>query len=283
VFQYYNRGVLPFLWVQKYSAISNLTTLRQKNLCFLRPLVALSCFIALPFWTLGAEKKLSFFSVATPPVALRQVQRADSLFEQGQYEPAIPLYRAQVWQQRQVSARLLVRLAYAEHQQAHYAAELLYLNMALARQPRLSTWQQLAALAQRQRLVGYPTTWQQEVRVQVLRYYYPVLQGLLSVAVLVAVGLLLRRHRTRRSTWLGYGLYLLATGAYLYWLRPMPTGIVARPGVALMAGPGAGAAWLSTAAPGDRLPVLDRQDIWLRVRWQERVAYVRAADTFVIE
>ena len=35
-----------------------------------------------------------------------------------------------------------------------------------------------------------------------------------------------------------------------------PAGLVARAGAALMAGPGAGAAWLSTAAVGDRLPVL---------------------------
>lgn len=243
----------------------------------------LASFITLPFWTLAAEKKTAFFSAAATSTILQTTQAADSLFEQGRYEAVLPLYRVQVWQQRRVSAQLLLRLAYAEHQRAHYAAELLYLNMALARQPHLSTWRQLAALAQRQRLVGYPTTWQQEMRVQVQRYYYPVLQGLLSGAVLLAVGLLLRRHRTRRGTWLTYGLYLLATGAYLYWLRPTPTSIVARPGVALMAGPGAGAQWLSIAAPGDRLPVLGHQDIWLRVRWQERIAYIRAADAFVIE
>jgi tetratricopeptide (TPR) repeat protein len=271
------------LWVQKYTNIADPTTPRQKKSALLRISFLLFCLIALPFWALGAEQKMSFFSASATPSALAQAHRADSLFELGRYEAALPLYRAQVWQQQQASARLLVRLAYAEHQQAHYAAELLYLNMALARQPRLSTWRQLAALAQRQRLVGYPTTWQQEVRVQVLRYYYPALQGLLTLAVLLAVGLLLRRRRAGRGTWLAYGSYLLATGAYLYWLRPVPTGIVARPGVALMAGPGAGAAWLSTAAPGDRLPVLGRQDIWLRVRWQERVAYVRAADTFLIE
>lgn len=269
--------------MQKYSAILNLTTLRLKKATLLWSLTLLIGFIALPFWTLANEKKMAFFSSTITSAIPQATRAADSLFEQGHYEAVLPLYRVQVWQQRQVSARLLLRLAYAEHQQAHYAAELLYLNMALARQPRLSTWRQLAALAQRQRLVGYPTTWQQEMYVQMQRYYYSVLQGLLSGAVLLAVGLLLRRHRTRRSTWLTYGLYLLATGAYLYWLRPAPTSIVARPGVALMAGPGAGAQWLSTAAPGDRLPVLGRQDIWLRVRWQERIAYVRAADAFVIE
>jgi hypothetical protein len=72
-------------------------------------------------------------------------------------------------------------------------------------------------------------------------------------------------------------------GAYLLALAPTPVGLIARPGAVLMAGPSAGAAWLSTAAAGDRLLVLGREDIWLRVRWQDRVAYVREADTFVIE
>jgi hypothetical protein len=273
--------VLPFLWVQKYADILNLTTLLQKE-TFTSPwLSRLAWFIHLPFWLLAtACGPINFSASPAPTVGLAQ---ADSLFAQGNYAEVAPRYRAQIWQRQQISPQLLLRMAYTQHQLGHYAAELLYLNMALARQPRLSTWRQLVALAQRQRVVGYPSTWQQDARVQVQRYYYPVLQGLLSVAVLVAVGLLLRRGRTGRGVWLAYSLYLLGTGAYLYWLRPTPTGIVARSGVALMAGPGAGAAWLSTAAPGDRLPVLGRQDIWLRVRWQERVAYVRAADAFIIE
>ncbi len=283
VLTFYDSGVLPFLWVQKYNTILNLTTLRQNKLVFFRMLSLVGGLSILPFYALAVSPITVFFTAATSHSILAQSQRADSLFELGQYEAALPLYRAQVWQQRQASARSLLRLAFAEHQQAHYTAELLYLNMALARQPRLSTWRQLAALAQRQRLVGYPTTWQQDVRIQLLRYYYPVLQVLLSIAVLAVVVLLLQRQRTGQLVWLGYSLFLLATGSYLYWLRPMPTGVVARPGVALMAGPGAGSAWLSTAAPGDRLPVLDRQDIWLRVRWQERTAYVRVADAFIVE
>ncbi|TVT43748.1 hypothetical protein FNT36_06590 [Hymenobacter setariae] len=261
----------------------NLTTLLLKKNPLLRALALLSSIINLPLCILASPLETKKDSIATTQLSAAKVQVADSLFEQGQFGTVLPLYKAQIWQRRQVSARLLLRLAYAEHQQTHYAAEILYLNMALARQPRLSTWRQLANLAQRQRLVGYPTTWQQEIRVQIQRYYYPVLQGLLSVAVVIAVGLILRRSRTKRIIWITYGSYLLGTSAYLYWLRPIATSIVARPGVALMAGPSAGATWLSIAAPGDRLPMLGRQDIWLRVRWQERVAYVRADDTFVIE
>ena len=86
-------------------------------------------------------------------------------------------YRQQVWQQRRASPELLLKMAYAQQQLGHYPAALLYLSMAQARQPRVSTWRQLAALAAQHRLVGYPSTWQQELRVQAQRYYYPGLQA----------------------------------------------------------------------------------------------------------
>ena len=172
-------------------------------------------------------------------------------------------------------------MAYAQQQLGHYPAALLYLSMAQARQPRVRTWQQLASLAAQHRLVGYPNTWQQELRVQAQRYYYPGLQVLLVGAVVGAVGLLLRRRG--RGPWVAFGAYLLLLAAYLHLLRPAPAGLVSRAGAALMAGPGASAAWLNTAALGDRLPVLGREDIWCRVEWQQRVAYVRATDLLVVE
>ena len=206
---------------------------------------------------------------------------ADSLFAAGQYAAAVPAYRQQIWQYRRASAELLLKMAYAQQQLGQYPAALLYLSLAQARQPRVRTWRQLAALAAQHRLVGYPATWQQELRVQVQRYFYPGLQALLAGAVVGAIVLLWRR--SPRGAWLGYVAYVALLGAYLHFLRPVPTGLVARSGAALMGGPAAGAAWLSTAAMGDRLPVLGRQDIWYRVQWQQRVAFVRAADLLVVE
>jgi hypothetical protein len=271
------------LWVQKYSDILTLTTPAQKETFLVRFRRPLAFLIQLPFWALTTGCGPVNFLGSPVQETTTNIRQADSLFASGRYEAALPLYRAQIWQRRRVSAQLVLRMAYAQHQLGHYPAELLYLNLAQARQPRLSTWRQLAALAQRQRLVGYPTTWQQELRVQAQRYYSPGLQGLLTGAVLLAIGLGLRRQRTKPGAWLAYGAYLLGTGAYLTLLRPEAVGVVTHAGAALMAGPGAGATWLSTAAPGDRLPVLGHEDIWLRVRWQERVAYVRATDALVVE
>ncbi len=269
--------------MQKYGDILTLTTLSQKETFTVRGWGRLGWLIQLPFWGLATGCGPINYLGSPAADASASLRQADLLFASGQYAAVLPLYRAQIWQRRQVSAQLVLRMAYAQHQLGHYPAELLYLNLAQARQPRLSTWRQLATLAQRQRLVGYPTTWQQELRVQAQRYYYPGLQGLLTGAVVLAIGLGLRRQRTKPGAWLAYGAYLLGTGAYLTLLRPEAVGVVTRAGAALMAGPGAGAPWLSTAAPGDRLPVLGREDIWLRVRWQERVAYVRATDALVVE
>ena len=269
-----SKGRYPFLWAQKYDDISQQTTMFLKKTLVL---VLLMGFY--PGWA------LNFRGFNTPAASAKKYNilaaRADSLFEKANYAAAVPLYKHVVWRGHQAAPRLLLRLAYAEQQAHHGPAALLYLSMAQAREPRLATWHQMAALAARQRLVGYPGTWQQELRIRALRYYYPGLQALLAGAVLAAGWLLARR--SGRVAWLNYGAYVLAVAAYLHWLRPGPAGLVVRPGAALMAGPGAGAAWLSTATSGDRLPVLGQQDIWLRVQWQQRLAYVRAADVLVVE
>lgn len=237
----------------------------------------------LPFCGLGAGGEARKKILPPANAEASALRRADSLLAADQFAAAVPLLRQQVWQRHRTSARMLLQLAYAQQQLGHSPAALLYLAMAQARQPRLDTWRQQAALAARHRLVGYPTTWQQELRVRAQRYYYPGLQVLLAGAVLGAVGLGWRRRRARPAAWLAYAGYVVLAGAYLFALAPAPVGLVVRAGAVLMAGPGAGAAWLSTAAAGDQLLVLGQQDIWYRVRWQQRDAYIRAADLLVVE
>lgn len=257
----------------------------QKKLSFLSVRTLLLGLILnltlLPICSLGentASKKKFTPPTITPIIRLQQ---ADSLFAAANYGGAAAGYHQQLWERHRASPEMLLRLAYAQQQLGHYPAALLYLSFAQARQPRVRTWRQMASLAAQHRLVGYPATWQQELRVQMQRYYYPGLQALLGAAIVAAIWLLWRRES--RGAWVGYLAYVAVVGAYLYLLRPVPAGLVARSGAALMAGPGAGAAWLSTAAIGDRLPVLGQEDIWYRVEWQRRVAFVRASDLLVVE
>jgi uncharacterized membrane protein YeiB len=269
------------LWAQKYDYLPDFTTLIQKKVSFLSVRTLLLGLIILLLCGLATNATPNNQQKKTPRPTAKSLEQADSLFAAGQYEAAFPAYRDQVWQQRRTTPELLLKMAYAQQQLGHYPAALLYLSLAQARQPRVRTWRQMAALAVQHRLVGYPATWQQELRVQAQRYYYPGLQALLAGAVIGAIWLLWRR--SPRGAWVGYAAYVGLIGVYLHLLRPAPAALVARAGATLMAGPSAGAAWLSTAAVGDRVLVLGQQDIWYRVRWQQREAFVRAADLLVVE
>ncbi|OUJ74187.1 hypothetical protein BXP70_10655 [Hymenobacter crusticola] len=209
--------------------------------------------------------------------------RADSLFKAGAYEQAYPLYRQIFRQERQASPQLLLRMAYVQEGLGHYPAALYYLNLAQTRQPRHATWHKIAELAQNQRVTGYPDSWRQSLIITFRRYYYRLLQLLLIAAVISGTLLLIRRRSVTRGWWLAYACYLGLVMAFLNVLSPNQTGIVASSHAALMTGPGAGAAWLTTAAAGDRLIVRGRQDIWYQVEWRGQAAYIRRSDLLLIK
>lgn len=228
------------------------------------------------FWGLLAQ-------LAIAQNVILVLAQADSAFVAGNYQPAYAQYRQVLRHQQVASPRMLLRMAYVQEGLGHYPAALYYLSMAQARQPRLTTWRKMAALARDQRLTGYPETWRQDLALLFQRYYYLGLQGLLLGAVLGGVILLVRRKRTGRSGWAAYGCYLLLTGVYLNLLGTERAALVARPRAVLMSGPSAGASWLTTAAAGDRLIVLGRQDNWYRVQWQGREAYIRQQDLLPVQ
>jgi tetratricopeptide (TPR) repeat protein len=224
---------------------------------------------------------ISFIQTGVSQNIERVSAQADSLFAAGRFEAAYPLYRQELRQQQRFSARSLLRMAYVQEGLGHYPAALYYLNLAQSRQPRLATWQKITELAQAHRLTGYSTTWRQSLLIPFRRYYYRGLQGLLLLAVLGGV-LLLTRRSAARTWWVSYATYLALVGLYLNLLQPSRVGLVARPRAALMAGPSAAAAWLTTATAGDRLLVQGQRDIWYQVQWRGQQAYIRRNDLLLI-
>lgn len=232
-------------------------------------------FLFFIFWSL-------FSQLATAQKVSPELAQADSAFEAGGYLPAYARYRQLLRQQSVASPQMLLRMAYVQESMGHYPAALYYLSVAQARRPRLDLWRKMASLARDQRLTGYPETWRQDLLITFRRYYYLGLQVLLTGAVVGGTLLLLRRQRVARGWWVSYSLYLALTGVYLNILSAERVGLVARPHATLMAGPSAGATWLTTAAAGDRLEVHGHQDIWYRVQWQGQDAYIREQDLLLV-
>jgi len=213
----------------------------------------------------------------------RVLAKADSLFETGAFEKAYPLYRQVLRQEKFVSTRLLLRMAYIQEGLERYPAALYYLSLAQARQPQAATWRKMTDLAQNYRLTGYTDTWQQQLLITFRRYYYRVLQVLLVGAVIGGTLLVIRHRQIGSSWWSIYASYIVLIIIYLNIFGPEKVGIVSQSTAALMAAPSPGATWLTTAAAGDRLVVVGQRDIWYEVQWRGQSAYIRRYDLMLVQ
>jgi hypothetical protein len=222
-----------------------------------------------------------FFQVAHAQRAFFLAKSADSLFVAGQPTKAQRLYQ-EVLSRRTASPQMLLRLAAVKESEEDYPAALYYLNLYQAHYPSGAVWHKMSELASAQRLTGYPDTWRQQVGLTFRRYYNLLLQILLGTAVAAGMLLLLRRRGTAKAWWLLYGTYVLLIAVFLNVLDAPTAGMVYRPRAALMAGPSAAANWLTTAAAGDRLLIQGKEDIWYRVFWRGRTAYIRQQDILII-
>lgn len=207
---------------------------------------------------------------------------ADSLFSTGKPVEAYRQYR-DLLRQRRVSRQLLLRMAAVQESRDQYPMALYYLNLYQLYYPSPAVWSKTVELAAAHRLTGYVDNWRQQLALSLRRYYPVALQGLLMVAVVVGTLLLVRRRGLARGWWLTYGVYLLFVGAFVNVLDPATVGLVCRPRAALMSAPSAGASWLTTATAGDRLLVQGQQDIWYKVIWRGRPAYIRQHDLLLVQ
>lgn len=209
-------------------------------------------------------------------------RNADSLFEAGRPLEAYQEYR-QLLRRRLVSRQQLLRMAAVQESRDRYPSALYYLNLYQRYYPNPAVWRKTAELAAAHRLTGYPDNWRQQLALSLRRYYPVVLQALLVVAVAAGTLLLVRRRGMARGWWLTYGVYLVLVAAFLNVLDPATVGLVCQPRAALMSAPSAAAAWLTTATAGDRLVVQGQQDIWYRVLWRGRPAYIRRHDLLLVQ
>ena len=79
------------------------------------------------------------------------------------------------------------------------------------------------------------------------------------------------------------GLFLIAFLVLFNYGFSLQKGIVLSDHVFVMAAPSAGADKLTTLEAGHRVQVLEKHDIWYKVEWNEKEAYIRESNLLVIQ
>ena len=215
----------------------------------------------------------SFSALAQEPEKLKA---ADSLFSAKQYTQSSAIYDS-ILSKKSYSAAMLLKMAFIQEGLNHTGLCLYYLNL----YQKASDDQQAAAkmeeLAEKHRLEGYRPT-----ELSSLYHFFEKnnlsITRLFGALIILSFSIALVQKKKKNSLKVPVFmvvLFSICLFATANWTSPPEMSIVLHNRTYLMGGPSAGAAVVDIIGEGHRMTILGKKDIWLRVKWRGKDAYVK--------
>ncbi|MGB0523262.1 MAG: SH3 domain-containing protein [Flammeovirgaceae bacterium] len=210
--------------------------------------------------------------------------KGDSLFKANNYTEAYKCYES-LWNQRLYSQQMLLKMAYVKEALGDHTRALYFLNLYYHFEPDMKTLNKMQELADVHDLSGYAFD-DYEYFVSIYHRYYTeiaiggVLLGLLGVGLLFWQK---RRGGELKGPAMLVGLFLLLFLIGFNYGFPLERGIVLNDHVFVMSAPSAGADKLTTLEAGHRVKVIEKHDIWYKVEWANKEAFIRGNNLLVVQ
>lgn len=220
---------------------------------------------------------LSTFHPSIAQTSGHRLNTADSLFDAQRYTQSLEHYE-EILRQRQYTPSMLLKMAYVNEGLDHIGAAMYYLNLYWVATHDKSVINKMDELAEKFDLEGYETTdsdrfWafyqDQHLNISLL----------LAASIILALAVVYRTRIRLHQRPLGSAITVAALAILLFMHQQYGDvrlkGIIAQPSTYLMAGPSAGAPVIDVVGDGHRVQVIGKKDVWLKVRWDDDVAYVK--------
>jgi hypothetical protein len=215
--------------------------------------------------------------------------KADALYDQKKFGEAFNIYQNLLAKGGQYSPQMLGKMAFIGEGSGDYANALYYLNLLYAHKPAPKIYEKINELAEKHKLEGYQPS-DVEYLIYNLRYYLGYLTAAFALVVLGLLFLLFRlKQRGREVLYPCIAVSLvLAIFFYVYNYQLQPKKAIVKAEKAfMMNAPSAGGELVATVAKGNCYPIVEKKDIWYKVRWVEqdviKEGYLRGANVFVID
>jgi hypothetical protein len=172
----------------------------------------------------------------------------------------------------------LLRYAYLREQKENFAQALFYLNMYALVTHDTETIAVIEQLAARYRLQGYERNDFEWILMKYKQYFPYLLWAVLGIwgsILLVWLGTWWRGGKvlTRyKAIWL---VTLVGMLLLLNFYEQNKLAIIAKEETYLMDAPSAGGRLIKMVGQGHRVSILGEEDIWYKIRWQGKNAYIR--------
>jgi hypothetical protein len=225
-------------------------------------------------------KLLVLLGLLCPPVASAQsydfrLKMADSLFSQRKFTQSLELYKG-IFDEKAYSPAMLLKMSYVEEGLGHTAMSLYYLNTYYEVTRNEKALEKMEQTANAFQLKGYDITPFDRFLMFLTVYRLPVI-GFLALGTLL-FGISAFRATGKDMQWFIVVVQFVFAGALIFMINidlQKDTGIISKSPVYVMSGPSSGAKVIAVIGDGHRLAVEDREDVWLKVKWEGKDGWVK--------
>jgi hypothetical protein len=204
------------------------------------------------------------------------LKRLDSLFQARQYTQSFDLYK-DIFQHGWISPAMLLRMAYIQEGLGHVSQSIYYLKLYHQVSNDEKAIKKIEELATKNKLEGYKATDENFIR-NALGKFNLQITGALAAFILFFLALMVfQKRKQTRPIGAAFALLFLLTLLFVQtnFSGSPQQGIVLKPATYLMSGPSAGSSVVAIIGEGHQLKINGKNDVWLRVEWQEKEVYIK--------
>ncbi|HEU5289655.1 MAG TPA: SH3 domain-containing protein [Cyclobacteriaceae bacterium] len=213
------------------------------------------------------------------------LQRADSLFQQKRYTQSFEIYNT-LFESHRYSPAMLLKMAYVQEGLNRISQSAYYLNLYYLATRDESALSKLEELADKYRLEGYEPSQLDKMMSIYQQYRNLITLCLISAIIFLMVFMIVQRLRFHSKPYAAWGMLITLSIIFLVhtnFSERYSKAIITTNNTYLMNGPSAGASVISIVRDGHRVQVLGKEDVWLKVQWGDRVAYIKESNLLPVK
>jgi hypothetical protein len=220
---------------------------------------------------------------ATPPKDL--LISGDSLFKAGKYTESFEEYQTLLDIYNQYTPQMLLKMAFIKEGLGDYTNTLYYLNLYFLEKADREVIDKISTLATQHDLDGYKMSDNEYFSALFRQYYLYIFGGFLLIGILLLFMMIKNTKRQKEAVAPGMllltltAIFFLAGNVFLNTSKA----IIAKNNTLMMSAPSAGATLIRKAESGHRVEILDKEDIWYKVVWNNKEGYIRNSQLLLVK
>jgi hypothetical protein len=231
---------------------------------------------------------VSFFlnaNSSTAQTSSYRLKTADSLFLAKRYTQSFEQYES-ILKTREYTPAMLLKMAFIQEGLEHVGQAMYYLNLYYLATRDKTVVDKMEELATKYNLDGYASSDADRF----LSFYhdnYTYISITLCALAILFLSMMFytkvrKKHRPVSSLIL-LSLVVVASGYHLYVGEGVSSAIVTSEHAYLMEGPSAGASVLDVVGDGNRVEIIGKKDVWLKIRWDNVTGFVKENSVQAVE